>query len=78
MSKYIVPIHPAYHDQMFPEVNRCSLLFTPDNGCLFAGEANAIKKAYICKSGIKRIKEGDILRVRTEKEKIITYTKKFI
>lgn len=61
VSKYIVPIHPAYHDQMFPEVNRCSLLFTPDNGCLFAGEANAIKKAYICKSGIKRIKGGDIL-----------------
>lgn len=61
VSKYIVPIHPAYHDQMFPEINRCSLLFTPDNGCLFASEANAIKKAYICQSSIKRIKGGDLL-----------------
>lgn len=61
VSKYIVPIHPAYHDQMFPEINTCSLLFTPDNGCLFASEANAIKKAYICQSGIKRIKAGDLL-----------------
>lgn len=61
VSKYIVPIHPAYHDQMFPEINECSLLFTPENGYMFTSEANAVKKAYICRSGIRKIKEGDLL-----------------
>ena len=59
VKKFLVPIQPAFHDRLFPDLERRDYLpgLIPDD----TSEANAIKKAYICGSGIKHLCKGDIL-----------------
>ena len=59
VKKIIVPIQPVFHDRLFPDLGRRDYLpgFYPED----ASEANAIKKAYICGSGYKRLEKGDLL-----------------
>ena len=59
VKKILVPIQPAFHDRLFPDLGRRDYLpgLYPDD----ASEANAIKKAYICGSGYKRLEKGDLL-----------------
>ena len=57
VKKYIVPIRPFYHDLLFPDKRPYRDLFQDD----LSSEANAIKKAYLCKSPIKDIRPGDLL-----------------
>lgn len=57
---FIIPIKPPYHKLLFPEaVKEVQLKITDYDGIDAA--SNAIKKAYISNSKIKRIKSGDIL-----------------
>jgi GNAT superfamily N-acetyltransferase len=60
VSKFVVPIRPAYHDILFPDYEQPGTfqmqLFKPSNTA-----GNAIKLAYLCHSPIKKIAAGDIV-----------------
>lgn len=56
-NKFIVPIVPAYHKKLFPELDIELKLFADG---LFA-EGNSIKKAYLSHAVTKQIKPRDIL-----------------
>lgn len=56
-NKFIVPIVPAYHKKLFPELDTELKLFSDG---LFA-EGNSIKKAYLCHAVTKQIRPRDIL-----------------
>ncbi len=59
VKKYIVPIKPEFHDRLFPDLNSRPTLFDAAFG--LDSEANAIKKAYICRSPIKTLQPSDLL-----------------
>jgi len=59
VKKFVVPIWPVYHDRLFLGSERQSTLYEHQNG--FIVEGNAIKKAYLSHSNIKKISEGDLL-----------------
>jgi len=58
IGKFIVPIQPDYHEQLFPDINvqqlKLPVVIRPLPG-------NAIKQAYLCKARTRQIKPGDIL-----------------
>ncbi len=57
VSKFLIPIRPEYHRQLFPDNSDRQLtlpLIAPVPG-------NAIKLAYLCKANTKAIAAGDIL-----------------
>ncbi len=61
VNKFIIPIRPAYHNELFPDINddRYGLLaeiLLPESP-----QSNTIRKAYICNSNNKTIAPGDIL-----------------
>lgn len=60
IQKFLVPIHPSYHEELFPDASRGNL-FTLQTGFPFPSEGNAIRKAYISRSGIRKIYPGDLL-----------------
>ncbi|MCK4251406.1 GNAT family N-acetyltransferase [candidate division WOR-3 bacterium] len=53
---YIVPIQPQYHGLLFPEVQE-QLLLMPGLHAF----GNAIRKAYLCNSAIKKLAAGSLL-----------------
>lgn len=61
VQKFIVPIQPKYHEDLFPDFsNLKNSLFENDQN-LYSCQGNTIKKAYLCHSKIKSIKKGDVL-----------------
>lgn len=60
IQKFLVPIHPSYHEELFPDASRGNL-FTLKAGFPFPSEGNAIKKAYISHSGIRKMCPGDLV-----------------
>ncbi|MBA4369896.1 MAG: N-acetyltransferase [Desulfobacterium sp.] len=67
VSKYIVPIQPAYHQILFPDNQQQLRLFT------YSAVGNAIKQAYLCHARIGGISPGDILLFyRSKDRKAIT------
>ena len=61
VNKYIIPIQPKYHEDLFPDLSRLKgSLFEKDQS-LYSCQGNTIKKAYLCHSRIKTIKKGDIV-----------------
>ena len=60
VAKYMIPIQPEYHEKLFPDVYGKGL-FSQGDGFVYSSESNAIKKAYICNSNIKRIRPGDLV-----------------
>ena len=59
IKKFVVPIKPDFHDRLFPDLNPRPTLF--DRAFGLDSEANAIKKAYICRSPIKTLRVADLL-----------------
>ncbi|HID31261.1 MAG TPA: hypothetical protein EYP19_14855 [Desulfobacterales bacterium] len=55
-SKFLVPVRPIYHRLLFPESQVQTELW-PSR----LPASNAIRKAYICRSHIKKIRPGDLL-----------------
>ncbi len=55
-EKFIVPIVPAFHEKLFPELQEDQLLIPPIEGC-----ANAIRKAYLGHSNTRLIGPGSLL-----------------
>jgi len=60
VNKFIVPIRPEWHNRLFTEYRQRQLTLFESMG-EFIVEGNTIKKAYLCYSKIKVMKEGDIL-----------------
>jgi predicted nucleic acid-binding protein len=60
VNKYIVPIRPEWHNRLFTEYRKRQHTLEEMAGD-FIIEGNTIKKAYLCHSKIKGMKEGDIL-----------------
>ncbi|OQX21153.1 MAG: hypothetical protein BWK75_03820 [Candidatus Altiarchaeales archaeon A3] len=59
-SKFIVPIRPEYHSKLFTDYKERQITLSEFMG-EFIVEGNTIKKAYLCHSKTKGLKEGDIL-----------------
>lgn len=70
VNKYVVPIKPDFHDKLFPDLKAQTDFFDEIYG--LNSEANAFKKAYVCRSSIKALKPGDLLFFyRSHKGKMI-------
>ena len=60
-QKFIIPIQPKYHEDLFPDLSSLKgSLFEKDQS-LYSCQGNTIKKAYLCHSKIKAIQQGDIV-----------------
>ena len=59
VKKFLVPIVPDYHDRLFPDFKQRQMKITDYSEINIPG--NAIKKAYLSHSKIKKIRPGDIL-----------------
>lgn len=57
---FLVPIQPNYHRLLFPEAEE-NLQYTISDYAGINTASNAIRKAYISNSNIKKINKGDIL-----------------
>jgi len=72
IRKFLVPIIPEYHDRLFPDyTKRRQMRLNEFSEINIPG--NAIKKAYLSHSAIKKIKPGDLLLFyRSHDQKVIT------
>ncbi|MBS5437814.1 MAG: GNAT family N-acetyltransferase [Prevotella sp.] len=61
VQKYIIPIQPAYHEDLFPDYSKMRGSLFEKEQSLYSSQGNTIKKAYLCHSKIKSIKRGDIV-----------------
>lgn len=69
IQKYIIPIQPRYHEDLFPDFsNLKGSLFEKDQD-LYSCQGNTIKKAYLCHSKINSIKKGDIILFYRSKDR---------
>jgi hypothetical protein len=59
VRKFLVPIIPEYHDRLFPDFKKRQIKLTEYTEINIPG--NAIKKAYLSHSAIKKIRPGDLL-----------------
>lgn len=58
VKKFLVPVSPRYHRLLFPEAQQ---RIQPELWPSRLSASNAIRKAYICKSGLKSLMPGDLL-----------------
>jgi len=71
VTKFIVPIRPAYHDRLFVELKELVTLF--EMAGQFIVEGNTIRKAYLCHSRIKGLSPGTLLLFyRSQRKQAIT------
>lgn len=61
VNKYIIPIQPAYHNNLFIDYQKNRQAFLLELWGDFVAEGNTIKKAYLTQSKIQKIKPGDII-----------------
>ncbi len=59
IKKFLIPIMPEYHDRLFPDFKERQMRITDYSEINKPG--NAIKKAYLSHSAIKKIRPGDLL-----------------
>ena len=59
IKKFFVPIKPEYHDRLFPDYKERQMKITEYSEINIPG--NAIRKAYLSRSNIKKMRAGDIL-----------------
>lgn len=59
VKKFLVPIIPEFHDRLFPDFRDRQMKITDYSDINIPG--NAIKKAYISRSRIRKIRAGDLV-----------------
>lgn len=59
IKKFLIPIIPKYHDRLFPDFKQRQMRITEYSEMNIPG--NAIRKAYLSSSKIKKMRAGDIL-----------------
>lgn len=69
VQKFIVPIQPQYHEDLFPDFSsmKGSLFESEQN--LYSCQGNTIKKAYLCHSNTKSLKKGDVVLFYRSKDR---------
>ena len=71
IKKFLVPIIPEFHDRLFPDLRQRQMKITEYSEINIPG--NAIRKAYLSGSAIKKIRAGDILVFyRSHDQKAVT------
>jgi len=68
VGKYIIPIQPAFHNQLFTDYIGRQTTLNEHSG-EFIVEGNTIKKAYLTNSKITKIQSGDILLFYRSKDR---------
>jgi len=68
VNKYIIPIQPQFHSQLFTDYTGRQTRLTEHSG-EFIVEGNTIKKAYLTNSRITTIQPGDIILFYRSKDK---------
>ncbi|MCY4263065.1 MAG: N-acetyltransferase, partial [Candidatus Dadabacteria bacterium] len=61
VRKFIVPIKPQYHEDLFPDISWFARGLYVSDQTLYNSQSNTIKKAYICHSSTRKIRPGDLL-----------------
>ena len=61
VQKFIIPIQPKYHEDLFPDFSDMKGSLFESDQSLYSCQGNTIKKAYLCHSTIKSIKKGDVV-----------------
>ena len=61
VQKFIVPIKPSFHNELFPDVSDDANTLFAFEFCKEKSQSNTIKKAYLCHANTKQIKPGDLL-----------------
>lgn len=61
VQKYIIPIQPRYHEDLFPDFSSMKGSLFESDQSLYSSQGNTIKKAYLCHSNTKSLKKGDIV-----------------
>ena len=61
IEKFIVPIRPEYHEDLFPDVSWFAEGLYASDQSQYSPQSNTIKKAYICHSNTRKIQPGDLL-----------------
>ena len=59
IRKFVVPIRPEFHNRLFPDYQNRQMMLSEYTEVNAPG--NAIKKAYLCHSKIKKLNPGDVL-----------------
>ena len=57
VQKYIIPIQPKYHEDLFPDFSSMKGSLFESDQSLYSSQGNTIKKAYLCHSNIKSLKK---------------------
>lgn len=60
-KKFIIPIRPEYHEDLFPDISDFSNTFFANDPNLFSPQSNTIKKAYLCHSKVSGMTQGDVI-----------------
>ncbi|MEM3574001.1 MAG: PIN domain-containing protein [Nitrososphaeria archaeon] len=68
VKKYIIPIQPQFHSQLFTDYTSRQTRLTEHSGD-FIVEGNTIKKTYLTNSKITKIQSGDIILFYRSKDK---------
>jgi hypothetical protein len=61
VAKFIVPIKPDYHNDLFADISDTSRGLFADDPLMYSPQSNTIKKAYICHANTSQIQAGDLL-----------------
>ncbi|AEM46872.1 hypothetical protein Acife_0670 [Acidithiobacillus ferrivorans SS3] len=61
VGKFIVPIRPEYHNDLFADISDTARGLFADDPSMYGPQSNTIKKAYICHANTNHIKLGDLL-----------------
>jgi len=61
VKKFIVPIRPTYHNDLFADVSDASRSLFADDPSMYGPQSNTIKKAYLCHARITSISPGSLL-----------------
>ena len=70
VDKYIIPIKPQYHDDLFPDLSSLKGSLFEKDPTLCSCQGNTIKKAYLCHSNIRSIKKGDVILFYRSKDRM--------
>lgn len=61
VEKYIVPIRPRYHNDLFADISDHARGLFANDPRVYGPQANTIKKAYLCHANTKSVRPGTLL-----------------
>jgi len=70
IDKYLVPIKPKYHNDLFADISDTARGLFANDPSMYGSQANTIKKAYICHSNTKNISPGSLLLFYRTKDRM--------